>query len=82
MLFCHLGKVRAFARTVVFLLRAKSVRVRKSSCVSRLGMFRAIVSSAWGVVHSWFAGCLSEILDSWSMSRDRLGYEAKVHEDR
>ena len=65
MLFCHLGEVRAFARTVVFPLRAKSVRVRKSSRVSRSGMFRAIVFSAWGVVHSWFAGCLSEILNSW-----------------
>ena len=82
MLFCHLGKARAFARTVVFPLRAKSVRVRKSSCVSRLGMFRAIVFSAWGVVHSWFAGCLSEILDSLANVEGSIGYEAKVHEDR
>ena len=56
--------------------------VRKSPCVSRLGMCLAIVFSAWGVVHSWFAGCLAEILDSLANVEGSIRYEAKAPEDR
>ena len=41
----------------------------------------AIVFSVRGVVHSWFAGCLSGILDSLANVEGSIGYEAMVSED-